>query len=241
MKIINLYLLGTLFFVNPDITVAEFHGTLTATSNYVYRGYSKSNDEFAFQANIDYEHDSGGYLGASVSNVDFGDDSFDNPAHVEITPYLGWSFGLSEDWRFDLQWMRYLYDGNIYGHQSDYNEFYLLLHYRDMLSANISFSEDYYDQGKPSANYELTGRYPVTDYLQISGSAGYSQTQKILEYDYLYWNAGFTFFYKFAALDFRYVDAAEAESHHAHHMVNKWPYDPILIKPSFLFTITVGF
>jgi uncharacterized protein (TIGR02001 family) len=232
--------LGTFFLFSPDISVAEFHGTLTTTSNYVYRGYSKSNNHFAYQANIDYEHTLGGYIGTSVSNVDFGDKDFENSARIEITPYLGWSFDLSNDWRLDLQWMRYLYAGKVFGKQADYNEFYLLLHYSDMLSANISFSEDYYNQGKSSGNYELTGRYPVTDYLQISGSAGYSQTKETLEYDYVYWNAGFTFFYKFAALDFRYIDAAEAEAQHSGHMVNKWPYDPKLIKPSFLFTISVG-
>lgn len=241
MKIIILFIFGTLFFVIPNLSAAEFHGTLTATSNYASRGYTKSDNEFAVQANIDYEHETGGYVGVSTSTVNFGDKDLDNRASVEIIPYLGWSFDLSDDWRLDLQWSRYLYDGNVFGKTPDYNEFYLFLHYRDLLSASISGSEDYYNRGKHAENYELTGRYPVTDFLQISSSVGYSYTKKAVEDNYAYWSAGFTLFYKFAALDFRYIDAYEEEHHDEFQTHDQFLYDPELIKPSFLFTVSIGF
>jgi uncharacterized protein (TIGR02001 family) len=229
--------------MNGSSGFAELRGTVSATSNYVGRGYTKSNDEFAFQANIDYEHEKGGYVGTHVSNVNFGDYEYDNAARVEIRPYLGWSFGLSDTWRIDLQWMRYLYDGKIFGNSADYNEFYFFLHYRDIFTAAVSFSEDYYNRGKASANYELTGRYPITDYLQISSIAGYSQTKSSLEYDYIYWNAGFTFFYKFVALDFRYVDSYEvgAEVNYVEDEEKHHSFEAPSLKPSFLFTLSLGF
>ena len=233
----RLSILWALLIINPGISIAGFSGAVKATSNYVGRGYSKSNGELAYQANLDYGHKTGFYVGTAVSTVDFGDKGFGNPAHVEISPYLGWGYGLSEDWRLDLQWTRYWYDGNIYGLQADYNEFFLLLHYRDLLSANLSFSENYYNQGKPAGNYQLTGRYPVTDYLQISGSVGYSQTKSTLDYDYIYWNAGFTFFYKFAAMDFRYAEAAT----YGNQVATKWAFDPQLLKPSLLLTLSISF
>ena len=42
-----------------DYAHAEIHGTLTGTTNYVWRMYSKSNNEPAIQANLDYQHDLG--------------------------------------------------------------------------------------------------------------------------------------------------------------------------------------
>lgn len=219
-------------------SLAEFHGTLTVMSNYVYRGYSKSNGKFAFQGNLDYEHDSGFYAGVSVAGVDFGDRGFGNAARVEIAPYLGWTCRISDDWRADGQWLRYWFDGDIAGRRSDYNEFYLLIHYRDLISAHLSFSEDYYNQGRPYGNYEITARYPMTDYAQVSVLAGYSQTHHILDYDYVYWNAGLTFYYKAFALDLRYTDALAAQS----YQTAKYGYfDPVLIKPSWLFTLSAGF
>jgi uncharacterized protein (TIGR02001 family) len=171
---------------HPATGFAEFKATVTATTDYVWRWYSKSDNNFALQANIDYEYSAGFYAGASVSNVGFGYSDFKDPAKVEITPYLGWSYSISDDWRLDTQWTRYLYDGNIFGHQPDYNEFYLLLHYRDILTARASFAENYYDLGKATGNYELTGRYPVTDSLELSSSIGYSQTRAVVGADYPY-------------------------------------------------------
>lgn len=220
--------------------MAEVHATLTAMSNYIGRGYSKSNGDFSYLGNIDYQHLSGLYLGSSATYVNFGD-SNDNAAHVEITPYLGWSFNLSEDWRLDSQWSRYLYDGNIFGLASDYNEFYLFLHYKDIISATVAFSEDFYHRGHAAGNYELAGRYPVTDFLEFSTGAGYTQTKKILEYDYLYWNAGLTYFYKFVSLDFRYVDAFETAALHDPTHNNDPGYFPEVLKPTFLFSISIGF
>lgn len=224
----------------PVASNAEFHVNLTVTNNYVGRAYSKSDDNFAIQANIDYEHSSGLYLGTSVSNVDFGDDNFDDSAEVEVTPYLGWTFSLGEDWRLDTQWTRYLYDGKIFGHQSDYNEFYLFLHFRDLITARASFSENYYDQGNATSDYELTGRYPLTDYLEFSASGGYSLIKSVLEYDYAYWNAGLTFFYQYVALDLRYYDAFQTSTNDV-EVINPWPFDPETIKPSFVFSLSIGF
>jgi len=216
---------------------AEFHATLTAATNYFFRGYSKSDNDFVLQTNLDYEHSSGFYMGTSVSNVDFGDDPFDDPANVEIAPYLGWTFKLTDDWRLDTQWVRYFYDGEIFDQHSDYNEFYFLLHYQDIFSASASFSEDYYNQGKASGNFELTGRYPITDALEISTSMGYSLTKKVLEYDYLYWDLGLTLYYKFVAIDVRYVDALETSD----AFETTWQYSPVIANPSYVFSISIGF
>lgn len=217
--------------------LAEFHATLTAKTDYIWRGYSQTSGHFALQANLDYEHVSGGYLGISVSNVDFDDNEFNNPAKVELTPYLGWTFKLSDDWRFDAQWTRYFYDGNIFGHPSDYNEFYLFLHYNDIFTVRVSFSEDYYNQGHASGDYELTGRYPITDSFEFSTGIGYSQVKKILEYDILYWNVGLTYYFRFLVLDLRYQDA----THATEEVETQWLYDPEVIAPSVVFSISVGF
>jgi len=217
--------------------LAEFHGTVTATNDYIWRGYSKTDGGFALQANLDYEFSSGFYLGTSISNVDFGDDEFNDRANIEVTPYIGWTFNLAEDWRIDLQWSRYFYDGKIFGQHADYNEFYLFLHYRDLLTANVSFSENFYHQGHASGEYGLTGRYPITGAIEFSTSIGYSQIKEILEYDYLHWNAGFTYSFNYVVLDFRYMDAVEATA----PIKMDWQYDPNVLEPTFVFSISIGF
>ena len=235
-------ILGGAFFLHPCTSLAEFHATLTGMTNNVGRWYTKSNNNPALLANIDYEHTSGLYVGSSVSNIDFeANETESKAAHVEIIPYLGWSFNLSKAWRLDAQWTRYIYDGNVFGHPSDYNEFYLFLHYQDMFSGRISFAEDYYGLGNYAIDYELTGRYPLTDTLELSASFGYSQTKAVLGSDYPYWNAGFTYYYKFVSLDFRYMDATETSIDQAVVEKKHERYDPPLIDATFVFSISVGF
>lgn len=112
-----------------------------------------------------------------------------------------------------------------------------MLHYYDIFTAWASFSEDYYNQGHASGDYELTGRYPITDSFEFSTGIDYSQIQKTLEYDTLYWNVGLTYYTKFIALDLRYLDA----THATEEVEPQWQYDPEVLDPSIVFSISVGF
>ena len=236
------------FFCLNDPAHAEIHGTITGTTNYVYRMYSKSDNKPAIQANLDYQHSSGFYLGTSVSSFDIGKSEldifpdfpfvFENDSRVEITPYIGWSFKLADDWRLDSQYSRYFYDGHIYGKFADYSEFYLFLHYRDLITAQISYSNDFYGLDGDAFFYELTGRYPLTDYLEFSSTLGYAQTQGVLIDDYEYWNVGLTARYRFIAMDLRYHDAKELEFGNQDGL----PSDHAnTLKATVVFSLSVGF
>lgn len=226
---------------------AEVHGTITGTTNYVYRMYSKSNNQPAIQANLDYQHESGFYVGASVSSFDIGpselaipglDLPFEGDAEIEVTPYVGWSFKLADDWRLDSQYSRYIYNGTVYGMNADYNEFYLFLHYKDLLTAQASYSGDFYGLKGDAFFYELTGRYPITDYLEFSTTLGYGHTQGILLDDYEYWNVGLTGRYKFIAMDLRYYDAKEV----SFGDLDALPVDhAFTLDSTAVFSLSVGF
>jgi len=234
-----------LFLYQANCAYAEIHGTLTGTSNYVSRWYSKSNGKPAIQANLDYQHPWGFYVGVTASSFNIGPSelpAFDSPldpAQVEVTPYVGWSFKMTNDWRVDLQYSRYYYDGLIYSIQPDYNEYYLFINYKDMLTAQVSYTDSFYGNPGNSYNYQLTGRYPLTDFLQFSTTYGYSQTQNILLADYQYWNIGITGTYRFISLDLRYHDAEEVE-----FTTNllALPIDhPETLRGTIVFSISAGF
>jgi uncharacterized protein (TIGR02001 family) len=65
---------------------AEFSANIAATSNYVWRGATQTDDAAAIQGGLDYAHDSGFYVGTWASNVDFG-----NGGEVEVDLYGGYS------------------------------------------------------------------------------------------------------------------------------------------------------
>ncbi len=219
---------------------AGFNGSLTGTTDYIWHGYSKSDGKPVIQANIDYEFKSGIYLGTFFSTVNFADNRFENRSHVEFRPYLGWAYKLSDNWRLNTEWVRYIYDGRIFGEKVDYNEFYFYGHFRDLLSASFAFSEDAYQQDHMSFSYEITGRYPITDSVEMSGTLGYSNQLKVLSYDYLYQSFGLTWhILRNIGFDIRYYKGQEFEP--KNRSSSHWQFHPHVIDDRFVFSITVGF
>jgi len=54
---------------------AAVEANIGATSNYVWRGVTQTNDAVAVQGGIDYRHEVGFYAGTWASNVDFGNET----------------------------------------------------------------------------------------------------------------------------------------------------------------------
>ena len=97
------------------------------------------------------------------------------------------------------------------------------------------------DLGDYALDYELTGRYSLTDYLELSAGFGFSQTKAVLGSNYPYWNAGFTCYYKFVSLDFRYRGATETSVDHAVEEQKHELYNPPMINASFVFSLSIGY
>jgi uncharacterized protein (TIGR02001 family) len=84
----------------------EVTGTVTAVSDYDFRGVSLSAKDPALQASIDYAHDSGFYAGAWASNIDYGSGI---DGDIELDLYLGYA-GETEGgmgWDVGVVWYTY--------------------------------------------------------------------------------------------------------------------------------------
>lgn len=235
------YLYSLLILTCPINCYAELSGSLTGATDYIWRGYSKSDGKPVVQANIDYEFKSGIYLGSFASTVNFADYGFESRSALEFRPYLGFAYQLSEDWRFNTAWTRYVYDGKIFDQQIDYNEFYFYTHFRDLLTVNLNFSENSYHQNHMSFNSEITGRYPITDSIEISSTVGYNKQKKVLQYDYLYWTSGLTVhFSRNIGIDVRYYGGIHASTN-KEASLPLWQFHPHIIDNRIVFSITIGF
>jgi uncharacterized protein (TIGR02001 family) len=75
-------------------------------SDYMFRGISQTQGKGAIQGGLDVAHESGLYVGAWGSNVDFGGD-----ASVEFDYYVGFGNNITEEISYDLGWIKYDYPG----------------------------------------------------------------------------------------------------------------------------------
>ncbi|RYU56869.1 hypothetical protein EWI61_14180 [Methylolobus aquaticus] len=224
------------------VAASKFGALATFTTNYFYRGYSKSDNRPSLRGNLDYEHDSGFFGGAWLSWVDFGDGDFPGHSDLEFYPYLGYSHEIDESFRAELMVSRYIFNDRIFGRYSDYNDYSLALHYRDVASARVYYADNAYHRGAAFTTVELSGRYPVMESLEFSAGAGYNAARQVLEYDSAYWHAGLTWYWSHLAFDFRYIDGKwtsgqESPASIAEHHEFELP----LPDPKFMFSLTAGY
>jgi uncharacterized protein (TIGR02001 family) len=97
------------------LSAQSLSSTITVASDYLFDGVSQTQGDStsryvhpALQASLDLGWDSGFYLGAWASNVDFGDD---DPADIELNFYGGYSWEVGEGFELDLGVIHYLYTG----------------------------------------------------------------------------------------------------------------------------------
>ncbi len=156
---------------------ADFSGSLTYASDYIWRGVSQTQNKPAIQGNLTYDiFDSGFYLNLFGSNVDFGEDS---SALYEFDYAAGYSHDFNQDWNIDLGITDYTYPN---ASENNYAEGYFNLGYK-FLTANFTYSDNTFNTGTDGYYYGLTAKHELFEnnkyqYLQklyLTGHAGYFQ------------------------------------------------------------------
>jgi len=155
-----------------------FSATATLTSDYVFRGISQSQEDWALQGEFAFEHESGLYGGLWGSSVDFipDDASFvdEDGANLELDAYIGYSFDITDQWVGDVQLVRYFYPGTNAGIDYEYNELIGSVTYNEMITATVGYSNDVYNLDDDGIYFGLSGSYglPWWD-LSLDGEVGH--------------------------------------------------------------------
>jgi uncharacterized protein (TIGR02001 family) len=112
MKLKHPLLLGSLLAAGLGLAAgvqAGFSANLGITTDYVWRGVSQTDSDPAIQGGLDFEHESGLYMGLWGSNVDFGSGS---DADIETDIFGGFKMETADGLGFDIGVVRYIYPGS---------------------------------------------------------------------------------------------------------------------------------
>ncbi len=235
MGAVSLALLLMLLY--PSTGNAGLNTSVLFATDYVYGGYSKSNGKAVAQLNLDYTLASGAYAGLWWSPVDF-NDSFPDSASLELSPYLGWGKRFGLDWRLDGVLSLYVYNGNLFGKDSDYYLIDMQLVYRDMVTAQLAWTDNFYNRDRSYYEYNLSFAYPVSDSLDASVGLGFSKTSNVLEYDYVLFNAGVSWYQGPFAVDFRLMNARDVDDH---SQPVSWLVHPKQIHSKWVLSVSYAF
>ena len=144
---------------------AEITGTVTVVSDYDFRGITQTAQDPALQGSLDYAHESGFYIGAWASNVDFGDCCDEE---VEVDYYTGFRGG--EDITFDVGLIYYSYPG---AEGIDFPEVYASLGYK-WISGKIWYSDGFGGTDDSAMYYEANGAWELPANFGLTAHLGYS-------------------------------------------------------------------
>lgn len=179
-----------------EVTV---YGGVTASTNYVFRSVTFSDDKPALQPYIEAEIN-GFYAGIWASNVDFGPGTADN---FEVDYYLGYRGETAAGFRYDVNYARFTFDdaGDCCG-EFNVN---LTLPVGERFEASTIFA---YDPDAKTLASALGGSAALSDSLSLSGAYGYDE---LLSHNY--WDLGLNYgLNDTTSLDFRYFDTSDGDS-----------------------------
>ena len=184
---------------------AEITGTVTAVSDYDFRGVTQTKQNPALQGSIDYSHVSGFYVGAWGSNVDFGNCCDEN---VEVDIYAGFRGG--DAVTYDVGLIYYSYPG---ADSIDFPEIYAGIGYK-WLSGKIWYSNDFGNYDDSTMYYEANANFPLPANFAVSGHVGYSDGVKAAygQDNYTDWSVGVTYALGHFTLGLKYVDGSDLKT-----------------------------
>ena len=139
-------------------------GGVTVLSDYVWRGVSQTQEDPALQAEFAVAHESGFYVGAWATTVDYtaeGDE--DDGIDYELDVYLGWAGDLTETLNLDVTFTRIMYPGYNEGYDINYNEFAAALGFGGNYTATVAYSDDIVNLGGKGIYYNLAGEWELGD------------------------------------------------------------------------------
>jgi uncharacterized protein (TIGR02001 family) len=165
----NWVLAAALLAAAGTASAGEFSSTITATSDYDFRGVTQSATDPALQASADFAFDNGVYLGAWVSNVDFGGEE-----NLELDTYLGWAYEGENGISWDFGYVRYTYpsdDADI-----NYDELYAKVGYGNY-GVELWYSPDYSQTGLETWYYAATADFDLAESWALNLGLGYNTGQ----------------------------------------------------------------
>jgi uncharacterized protein (TIGR02001 family) len=207
-------------YVSPwDFTVGA-----GATTNYIFRGISQSNNQPSVNGNFELRYSLSDahtlYLGAAGSAIKLTNQDTSPPVEWNAIAGARATYGALT---FDLGGIGYLYSkveqpNSIFTTTPTWFEGYLKTSYAVTdaftVGLNVFLSPSYLDYGATSQYVAGTAAYKFGDFAvsgelgrQFLGKTDATHSSYSLP-DYTYWNAGVNYTYKIATLDLRYHDTS---------------------------------
>jgi uncharacterized protein (TIGR02001 family) len=184
------WLLIGLLFPRWMMAADSWGGSIAATSDYLVRGISRSNQDPALQADLHVVTDGGFIAGMFASSTQLDPHE---PRDAELSAFVGFAWQPSSAWRAKILASYYAYPWNAFGSRYNYAELLIEAAYNDWLEINVAYSPDarYLPDDSPgvsATSAEITARTPWRHRMAATAGIGHLQFSDSVG-GYTYWSA----------------------------------------------------
>ena len=211
--------------VTSEARAVSFGGDVAVTSDYIYRGYSQTNNKGALQLDLHASTQTGTFVGVWTSTLN---DHYRPWASFDVEEYIGQRFDLSSAWNTSITATNYQYLGGHQSYSSDYQQIMASISYLDRWSFSFSAIPNMLRYGRygeyrlgryPAYDVETSGQWLLADGFFITGGAGYylfmgtdSMPPRHPTIGYAYGNFGLAYEWRSLRLDVGYFLTQKAQA-----------------------------
>lgn len=178
-----------------------FPGSVDIASDYIFRGLTQTNKKPALQAGIEFDHQSGFYVGGWGSNISWLSDLTalgvgNVSSSLEIDAYAGYRTKFADTWGLDIGLYTYYYPGDYPGGFTSPNttEVYIAVSYA---IASLKYSHTLTNlfgiaDTKNSGYLDLSANWEFTPTWVLNGHVGRQRVDGFSTASYTDWKLGVT-------------------------------------------------
>ena len=188
----------------PAAAASEISGLATLTSEYIYRGLEMSDGNPALQLGLDYEHDTGFFVGVWASTIDI--QTAMGSRDTELDYYAGFHYAAESPVTATVTLLRYSYPGQTGMHSYDYNEILVGASWREQYWIELGYTSDLYGLDRTARHWELRSEWPVASAWMLGATLGGNDMSDAGVSRYLHWDVGASARFSRLTFDLRWYD-----------------------------------
>ncbi len=148
---------------------SSISGNVALSSDYVWRGYSQTDEGAEISGGFDYENENGFSAGIWGSNVGFAPD-----ADLELDIYANYGGKTDSDIGWNVGFIRYMYPDTMdsVSGDLDWNEYNASVSY-NIFSASLNYSNDVYGSGETGIYYAFGVEYSLPEEFTLAAGLGF--------------------------------------------------------------------
>lgn len=188
--------------------LADLQWHIVASSDYVLKGISQTDEDASLQGGLNYSHASGFFTGMWLAqNALFKRFNGEEGDTLEIDYYAGYQFQTDNEQLWTATAYRYSYPQGRFDEYS-YNELTISTSFNNGFSGTAGFNDNLYHRNKHSNFIEFAYETALSRETSLHLGLGHKDLDRLFNFTYYYWSIGGSYSTDYFTFDLTHIDTS---------------------------------